>query len=178
MLRSHPARPTASTTHANLKDLKDLKDFKDRTSRSFFILIVILLVVIIVVIVKFVWGVVYEDVVVIRRRCLRRTGQDLAILRFLRLVRDRRTCRSLFPFNLFRRLLGGIFLRRLTFFRLIRRRDPDATIGEIAEFKRKMTRLLAFNYDVHRCPDPCTNKKLYGDETLKYPPEWREAWHR
>jgi hypothetical protein len=61
------------------------------------------------------------------------------------------------------------------FFRLIRRRDPDATIGEIAEFKRKMTRLLAFNYDVHRCPEPCTNKKLYGTEPLKYPPEWREA---
>lgn len=61
------------------------------------------------------------------------------------------------------------------FFRLIRRRDTEATIGEIAEFKRKITRLLAYNYDVHRCPEPCTNKKLYGDESLKYPPEWREA---
>lgn len=61
------------------------------------------------------------------------------------------------------------------FFRLVRRRDPAATLGEIYEFKRKMTRLLAFNYDVHRCPEPCTNKKLYGDEPLKYPPEWRKA---
>lgn len=61
------------------------------------------------------------------------------------------------------------------YFRLIRRRDPDATIGEITEFRRKMTRLLAFNYDVHRCPEPCTNKKLYGDEPLNYPPEWRNA---
>ena len=36
-----------------------------------------------------------------------------------------------------------------------------------------MTRLLAFNYDVHRRPDPCLNKRLYGDEPLIYPPEWR-----
>ena len=61
------------------------------------------------------------------------------------------------------------------FFRLIRRRDPDATLGEIAEFRRKMTRLLAFNYDVHKCPAPCLNKKLYGDEPLTYPPEWSET---
>ena len=32
----------------------------------------------------------------------------------------------------------------------IRRRDPDATIGQITEFRRKMVRLLSFNYDVHR----------------------------
>lgn len=61
------------------------------------------------------------------------------------------------------------------FFRLIRRRDPDATLGEIAEFRRKMVRLLAFNYDVHRCPDPVHNKKLYGTEPLRYPPEWSKA---
>ena len=61
------------------------------------------------------------------------------------------------------------------FFRLIRRRDQDATLGEIAEFRRKMVRLLAFNYDVHRCPDPVHNKKLYGNEPLKYPPEWIKA---
>lgn len=61
------------------------------------------------------------------------------------------------------------------FFRLVRRRDPMATLGEIAEFKRKMTRLLAFNYDVHRRPDPVHNKKLYGTEPLRYPPEWRKA---
>ncbi|MBR6450506.1 MAG: hypothetical protein IKS96_11300 [Fibrobacter sp.] len=65
--------------------------------------------------------------------------------------------------------------RRNDFFRLIRRRDADATIGEITEFRRKMTRLLAFNYDVHRCPDPCCNKKLFGTEPLRYPPEWRQA---
>ena len=63
--------------------------------------------------------------------------------------------------------------RTRVFFRLVRRRDPDATLGEIYEFKRKMTRLLAFNYDVHRRPDPCLNKRLYGDEPLIYPPEWR-----
>lgn len=62
------------------------------------------------------------------------------------------------------------------YFCLIRRRDPDATIGEISEFRRKVTRLLAFNYNVHRCPDPCTNMRLYGDEPLTYPPEWREQW--
>lgn len=61
------------------------------------------------------------------------------------------------------------------FFRLIRRRDPDATIGEISEFKRKYTRLLAYNYDVHRCPNPATNRKLFGNEPLNYPPEWRQA---
>ena len=58
------------------------------------------------------------------------------------------------------------------FFRFVRRRDPDATIGEISEFKRKITRLLAFNYDVHRRPNPRTNMKLFGQEPLKYPPEW------
>ena len=61
------------------------------------------------------------------------------------------------------------------YFRLVRRRDPAATLGEIAEFKRKTTRLLAFNYDVHRRPDPVHNKKLYGTEPLRYPPEWRKA---
>ena len=59
------------------------------------------------------------------------------------------------------------------FFRLVRRRDPEATLGEIYEFKRKITRLLAFNYDVHRRPDPVLIKRLYGDEPLIYPPEWR-----
>ena len=61
------------------------------------------------------------------------------------------------------------------FFRLVRKRDPDATLSEIYEFKRKMTRLLAFNYDVHRRPDPVHNKRLYGNEPLNYPPEWRHA---
>ena len=61
------------------------------------------------------------------------------------------------------------------FFRLVRRRDPAATLGEIYEFKRKMTRLLAFNYDVHKRPDPVHNKRLYGNEPLNYPPEWRKA---
>ena len=63
--------------------------------------------------------------------------------------------------------------RSKDYVRLMRRRDPDATIGEISEFRRKMTRLLALNYDVHRCPDPCINKRIYGDEPLNYPPEWR-----
>ena len=66
------------------------------------------------------------------------------------------------------------------FFRLIRRRDPDATLGEISEFRRKMVRLLAFNYDVHRRPDPALNKRLMpadrpDAEPIIYPPEWKEA---
>lgn len=61
----------------------------------------------------------------------------------------------------------------------IRRRDPDATIGQITEFRRKMVRLLSFNYDVHRRPNPNFSKKLLpsgtpGAEPLSYPPEWRE----
>lgn len=64
--------------------------------------------------------------------------------------------------------------KKSDFFRLVRRRDPDATLREIYEFKRKMTRLLAFNYDVHRRPNPCTNKRLFGQEPLNYPPEWSE----
>lgn len=64
--------------------------------------------------------------------------------------------------------------KKAEFFRFVRRRDQDATLGEINEFKRKMTRLLAFNYDVHRRPNPCANKKLFGTEPLNYPPEWRE----
>lgn len=61
----------------------------------------------------------------------------------------------------------------------IRRRNPDATISQIADFKKKMVRLLAFNYDVHRCPNPIFNARLkpsgkQGAEELRYPPEWKK----
>ena len=46
----------------------------------------------------------------------------------------------------------------------IRRRDPDATIGQISDFKRKMVRLLSFNYDVHRRPNPNFSKKLLRND--------------
>jgi len=62
----------------------------------------------------------------------------------------------------------------------IRRRNPDATISQIADFKKKMVRLLAFNYDVHRCPNPIFNARLkpsgkQGAEDLRYPPEWKNG---
>ena len=61
----------------------------------------------------------------------------------------------------------------------IRSRNPDATISQIADFKKKMVRLLAFNYDVHRCPNPIFNARLkpsgkQGAEDLRYPPEWKK----
>jgi len=65
------------------------------------------------------------------------------------------------------------------YFWYIRRRNPDATISQINEFRKKMTRLLAFNYDVHRCPNPifCARLKPADNasaEPLRYPPEWKE----
>lgn len=58
----------------------------------------------------------------------------------------------------------------------IRRRNAEATIGQITEFKRRMTRLLAFNYDVHKCPAPSLCARLKpegteGAEPLRFPPE-------
>ena len=65
------------------------------------------------------------------------------------------------------------------FYWYIRRRNADATISQISDFKRKMTRLLAFNYDVHKCPNPvfCARLKPADNasaEPLIYPPEWKE----
>lgn len=60
------------------------------------------------------------------------------------------------------------------FFWYARGRD-NSHPEEKKKFLNKMTRLLAFNYDVHRRPDPIFNKKLYGDEPLTYPPDWSEA---
>lgn len=61
----------------------------------------------------------------------------------------------------------------------IRRRNPDATISQIADFKKKMVRLLAFNYNVHKCPNPIFCARLkpadkQGSEELRYPPEWKK----
>lgn len=66
------------------------------------------------------------------------------------------------------------------FYRFFRHRDVDAYgTEEKKEFIRKLSRLLAFNYDVHRCPDPCIFTRLYpttkkGAEPLKFPPEWNQ----
>lgn len=60
------------------------------------------------------------------------------------------------------------------FFWYVRNRDVNATKETKRAFIDKITRLLAFNYDVHRSPDPVLNKRLYGDEPLIYPPEWKE----
>lgn len=65
------------------------------------------------------------------------------------------------------------------YFGLVRNRDADATPEQKKAFIKKMTRLLAFNYDVHRCPHPCGNRRLLpadreGAEPLIYPPQWSE----
>lgn len=71
--------------------------------------------------------------------------------------------------------------KRKEYFLYARGRDMDATPQQRHRFISKVTRLLAFNYDVHRCPDPCTNNRLKpaemaGSEPLIYPPDWSEAW--
>lgn len=65
------------------------------------------------------------------------------------------------------------------FFWYAKHRDADATPEQKKSFIKKMTRLLAFNYDVHRCPSPSTFGTLKkqgeaGEQPLRYPPEWKE----
>lgn len=60
------------------------------------------------------------------------------------------------------------------FFWYVRNRDVNAPKEVKKAFISKMTRLLAFNYDVHRRPDPVFNERLYGKEPIIYPPEWSE----
>ena len=65
------------------------------------------------------------------------------------------------------------------YWRLVKHRDADATREEKREFIRKMTRLLAFNYDVHRCPHPVLAARLkpegaQGSEPIKYPKGWND----
>lgn len=66
------------------------------------------------------------------------------------------------------------------FQRFVNHMDVDANgTPEKAEFWRKMSRLLAFNYDVHRCPDVCGFPRLFPQEKpgslpVRFPPEWRQ----
>lgn len=61
----------------------------------------------------------------------------------------------------------------------IRKHDVDASQEVVNEFKRKLTRLLAYNYDVHRCPNPALFPRLLPEshpqsQPVRFPPEWNE----
>lgn len=62
---------------------------------------------------------------------------------------------------------------------LINGHDPDAcNNGERDKFVKKVTRFLAYNYDVHRCPNPTLESRLLPAQhplstPVIYPPEWR-----
>lgn len=65
------------------------------------------------------------------------------------------------------------------YFWFVKNRDADATREQKKSFIKRMTRLLAYNYDVHRCPPPATYGTLKkpeeaGAQPLRYPPEWNE----
>lgn len=53
--------------------------------------------------------------------------------------------------------------------------DVDAVrnTDEKKRFIRKVTRTLAFNYDVHRCPSPTLCDALQKDTPITLPPEQR-----
>lgn len=59
--------------------------------------------------------------------------------------------------------------------RLMRGYDVDAVrnTDEKKRFIRKVTRTLAFNYDVHRCPSPTLCDALRNDTPITLPPEQR-----
>lgn len=64
------------------------------------------------------------------------------------------------------------------FQKYIRCPDSDVNKKEIAEFIRRTTRILAFNYDVHRCPNPSLFPTLWpehkeGSQPLRFPPEYQ-----
>lgn len=65
------------------------------------------------------------------------------------------------------------------YFWFVKNRDADATREQKKSFIKRMTRLLAYNYDVHRCPPPIIYGTLKKDgepdaQPLRYPPEWNE----
>jgi hypothetical protein len=65
------------------------------------------------------------------------------------------------------------------FFWYVKNRDPDASRETKKAFIHKMTRLLAFNYDVHRRSNPIIFGTLKpagapNSQPLNYPPEWKE----
>lgn len=60
----------------------------------------------------------------------------------------------------------------------IRRHDHDCSVEERLAFIRKVTRILAYNYDVHRCPNPNLFPTLWptekeGSQPVRMPPEYR-----
>lgn len=62
----------------------------------------------------------------------------------------------------------------------IRKHDVDASQETVKEFKRKLTRLLAYNYDVHRCPNPSFFPSLLPKEhpnssPVRFPPEYKQT---
>ena len=65
------------------------------------------------------------------------------------------------------------------YFWYVMKRDADATPDQRKRFIKKITRLLAYNYDVHRCPMPSIYGTLKkpgepGAQPLRYPHEWNE----
>lgn len=61
----------------------------------------------------------------------------------------------------------------------IMRHDVDASWPEREKFIKKVTRILAYNYDVHRCPNPAMFPALWpnskpGSQPVRLPPEFRE----
>lgn len=65
----------------------------------------------------------------------------------------------------------------------IRRHDADANSETVKAFKSKVTRLLAYNYDVHRCPNPSLFPRLLPtqhpqSQPVRFPPEWNEKYNK
>lgn len=61
----------------------------------------------------------------------------------------------------------------------IRRHNLDASWPEREKFFKKVTRILAYNYDVHRCPNPAMFPTLWpnnkpGSQPVRFPPEFRD----
>lgn len=59
----------------------------------------------------------------------------------------------------------------------ILRHDVDGGYQAHQAFIRKVTRLLSFNYDTHRRPNPALYPQLWpkshpGNQPVKFPPEW------
>jgi len=60
----------------------------------------------------------------------------------------------------------------------VKRPDSDVDQKAVKEFIRKVTRVLAYNYDVHRRPSPALFPTLWpsdkpGSQPVRLPPEFR-----